>query len=245
MFLRRHVSAVTANSRHTAERTATLYRVPRRDVSVVYNGLAQDGDEESEPGSEAAKVIVAFVGRLVGFKRVDRLLEAAALIDTDQELEVLVVGGGPLEVSSAPSRDAARSREGSASSASATMSPRSCGVLTFSSNRARASLLAWPSSRAVRWDYCQSSSPTGRGARGPATRRAGGGDVSDLAAALKEVGGSPALSPQARRARSVWVRRTFPIEKTADAYESTYRMVVNSAGESTKPVRATVGVSQR
>jgi glycosyltransferase involved in cell wall biosynthesis len=95
-FLRYRVHELVANSAHTADRLSALYGVDRSRVTVIHNGFK--GDRVFEPLERTRDCLtVAFVGRLVPFKRVDLLLRAVAKLPRTADVEVVVVGDGPLK----------------------------------------------------------------------------------------------------------------------------------------------------
>jgi len=224
LFLRRRVQRATANSRHTATRTSTLYGVPDAKLSVVYNGVAMDGPVASGRVGDEGGLVVAFVGRLVDFKRVDRLLQAAARVPAGQSVRCLVIGGGPLEDEL---RSLARrlSLEGRVNF---------LGVRNdVASLLSGVDVLVQPSE----------GEPFGLAiiegcALGllPIAFADGGGalevlppdgrvvdDPEHLARTLQDLVGSAELSEEARRARSEWALETFPIAATAEGFDAVYR----------------------
>jgi glycosyltransferase involved in cell wall biosynthesis len=52
--------------------------------------------------------------------------------------------------------------------------------------------------------------------------------VEELAGLFEQIGGTAALSREARRTRSAWARSQFPIAKTADAYDELYRSALGA-----------------
>jgi glycosyltransferase involved in cell wall biosynthesis len=226
-FLARHCAAIAANSRWTAERLSKTYGIDLARVTVVHNGLdpgvakvptAREGDDQ---------LVVVFVGRLVRFKRVDRIVRAVAQLREGPSPQVRIVGRGPLEHE-------------------LRMLARDLGVegqIRFLGWRAdiadvlsQADVLVLPSQ----------GEPFGlamieASAHGllPIAFSDGGGvlecmppdgcvvrGVDELAATLEKVTKSEALSPAAREARSSWVRQEFPIANTAAGYLKLYRSVV-------------------
>ena len=222
-FLRRSVHAVTANSRWTARRLTDTYGIDRSRIAVVHNGVRSTGrDPHPEPGGGDG-ILVAFVGRLVPRKRVDRLLTAVSAVNRP-DVRVRVIGTGPLE---AHLREYA-ARIGVADRVEflglRTDVPDlldSADVLVLSSQDEPFGLAGI--------EGCE------RGLL-PIVFADGGGalealppdgvivqDVNALAMTLDKLVGSSALSTAARVARVAWVRDAFPIARTAVRYDAVYR----------------------
>jgi glycosyltransferase involved in cell wall biosynthesis len=175
---------------------------------------------------DRSKFVVAFVGRLVRCKRVDRLLEAVARVSEHTEIEVLIVGSGPLKTEL---RDLSRRL-------SLEESVRFLGFRSDVADLLRdADVLVQPSTGEgfglAIIEACMSGLV-------PIVFADGGGalevlppdgrvvsDVEGLAVALLELKSSASLSPQARQARSTWAIERFPITKTASEYAELYRAV--------------------
>jgi glycosyltransferase involved in cell wall biosynthesis len=226
IFLRRHVTAIAANSNHTAKRLAALYRIPLADVDIVWNGV----DFASIPPPTTAReqgsngLLVAYVGRLVNFKRVERLIEACARVPAGPGLEALIVGAGPLDE---PLKRLARERA---------VDDR----VRFLGNRSDLDDVLAPVDVLV---HPSEGEPFGLAiveacARGllPVVFADGGGalevvppdarivaSIDELSTALEGLAASDALSLDARRARSSWARERFPIARAADGYLELYR----------------------
>jgi glycosyltransferase involved in cell wall biosynthesis len=94
-FVRRANLCIAANSAWTATKFSERYGIDRDSVRVIYNGI--DDRSSPPPTSEAVgegALSVAFVGRLAGMKRVDRLLRGLA---ESRRARGVIVGEGPLE----------------------------------------------------------------------------------------------------------------------------------------------------
>jgi glycosyltransferase involved in cell wall biosynthesis len=96
VFLKHVVKSVVANSKHTADRLAALYGLDHERITVIHNGFA-GGTAFELPERPHSGLTVAFVGRLVHFKRVDLLLHAVAGLPRGSGVRVIVVGDGPLK----------------------------------------------------------------------------------------------------------------------------------------------------
>jgi glycosyltransferase involved in cell wall biosynthesis len=171
---------------------------------------------------------VAFVGRLVPWKRVDRIVEAVARAAGRQHVKVLVVGSGPEEqrLRSLVETRGLRDRIG------------------FLGTRddvdeilARTDVLVQPSTAEpfglAIIEAC------GRGVLPIAFADGGGAlevvppdgivvsSVDELASVLSAIPASPRLGLEARRERARWARERFSIANTADAYLDLYRAAID------------------
>jgi glycosyltransferase involved in cell wall biosynthesis len=221
-FLTDRCAAVAANSRWTAGLVTRTYGIDSDRVAVVHNGIAPDPNVSIEPRA-GHEVVVAYVGQLKAFKRVDRIIRAIALAGSS-DVRVLIAGSGPLEGS-------LRALAGELGVEERIRflgwTPDVATVLK------QADLIVLPSE----------GEPFGLAmvegcAEGllPVAFSDGGGalecispdgrvveSVEELAVLFQEARGSDALSLEARRARSAWAREQFPISKTAAAYGELYR----------------------
>jgi glycosyltransferase involved in cell wall biosynthesis len=228
-FLRDRCAAVAANSRWTAGLVTRTYGIDSDRVAVVHNGIAPDPSVSIEPRGEAGhEVVVAYVGQLKAFKRVDRIIRAVALADTP-DVRVLIAGSGPLEGS-------LRALAGELGVADRIRFLGWMGEVTTVLRQA--DLIVLPSE----------GEPFGLAmvegcAEGllPVAFSDGGGalecispdgrvveSVEELAGMFRQIGGTEALSLGARRARSAWARSQFPISKTAAAYGELYRSALGA-----------------
>jgi len=92
-FLRARCVATVANSQWTANRLMESRLAPKR-LSVIHNGI--DPRRARVPESrETGPLTLAYVGRLAGFKRVDRLVRALSLRD-GSSARAIIVGDGPV-----------------------------------------------------------------------------------------------------------------------------------------------------
>lgn len=226
LFATRYRVLVTANSRYTATRAVSECRLDPHRVQIVYNGIVQDPRNHAQERRDAG-LVVAFVGRLVRFKRVERLIEAVARIDRAAEVRAIVVGTGPLE------------KELRALSARLRLNDR----VTFLGARddvpeilLGVDVLVQPST----------AEPFGlaivegcsAGALPIVFDDAGGAlevlppdgvvvrDVDELAAALSRLArGSDALAAEARRARAAFAGERFSISRTRDSFDAVYAQV--------------------
>jgi glycosyltransferase involved in cell wall biosynthesis len=228
-FLRRCVKAIGANSSHTADVLSRIYGIDRETVTVVHNGFAFVGHVAGGNSHGGELVRIAFVGRLVSFKRVDRLIKALSGANQIDKLHLNIIGGGPLEPD-------------------LRLLVRALGLeqrVSFLGYRndvsellAEVDLLVLPSE----------NEPFGLAvleacANGvlPIVFSDGGGvletmppdgivveSVERLASLLDALVGSDELSDDARRRRVNWVREQFPISATASRYLELYREAAGS-----------------
>jgi glycosyltransferase involved in cell wall biosynthesis len=223
-FLSRRADVVAANSDHTAHRLCAVYGLERALVHVVHNGTVVDGQPELPPAARD-DVVVAFVGRLVAFKRVDRAIHALARAKRRGGIRLLVVGDGP---AGGELRALAR----------AVRVEHRVTFLGFRDDvheilRGVDALVQPSDGEPFGLAIVEAC---GHGAL-PIVFSDGGGavevlppdgvvveDVDGLAGVLDDLAGSGALSPPARRARSEWARGRFSIAATAAAYAELYRL---------------------
>jgi glycosyltransferase involved in cell wall biosynthesis len=229
-FLRRVVARLAANSAHTADRLAALYRVPRSSVAVIHNGIDPSWLDlvEGRSGTNGVdRLRIATLGRLVAFKRIDRAIEGLAQADGRDRMQLSIVGRGPLE--------------GELRSLAASLGLDD--LVQFLGDRvnvaetlAASDLLVHPSENepfgmAILEACAQGALPI-------VFSDAGGAlevippdgvvvdGVAELATRLDGLTFSPALAPEARRTRAAWVRERFPISRTAERYAELYETAV-------------------
>ncbi len=224
------MTRLAANSAHTADRLAALYRVPRSGVAVIHNGIDPSWLDLVEGGSGTNgvdRLRIATLGRLVAFKRIDRAIEALAQAHGRDQMELSIVGRGPLE--------------GELRSLAASLGVDD--LVHFLGDRvnvaetlAAADLLVHPSENepfglAILEACAQGALPIVFSDAGGALEvippdGAVVDGVAELAALLDDLALSPALAPDARRTRAAWVREQFPISRTAERYAELYDMAV-------------------
>ncbi|CAN5668970.1 glycosyltransferase family 4 protein [soil metagenome] len=224
----RSLPAIAANSEYSAARLGDLYRIDRRAVSVVYNGVAIDSPAVGAGYSPSPRVLsIAFIGRLVDWKRPGSLIEALRLVADPHRFRVQIVGSGPLETE-LRSRVVAYGLSDIVrfvgESLDVTSVLDSADVLVSTSEGEPFGLVILEATLA--------------GAL-PVVFADGGGalevippdgivvhDVRDLARTLDELIGSPAIDANSRLTRSSWARETFPISRTSRAYLSLYEFAL-------------------
>jgi glycosyltransferase involved in cell wall biosynthesis len=225
-FLKHRCAVLAANSRWTAERLSTTYGIDADRVKVVYNGINLGIAATPQSREESEYLVVAFVGRLVGFKRVDRIIRAVARLHEHPDVQVVIAGSGPLE---AELRSLARELGVEERVRFLGWQDDVATVLTM------ADILVLPSAGepfglAVVEACAQGLLPIAFSDGGgvlenmPPDGRVVQG-IEDLASALANLKGSAALTSAACRARSSWARERFPISKTAARYLELYRSV--------------------
>jgi glycosyltransferase involved in cell wall biosynthesis len=228
-FLVNHCSAVAANSRWTARLVTQTYGIDPDRVTVVHNGIVTGPDLSIElRGDSEGEVVIAYVGQLKAFKRVDRIIRALALTNRP-DVRVLIAGSGPLEGSL---RALAEELGVTGRVLFLGWTPDVLAVLR------QADVIVLPSE----------GEPFGLAmvegcAEGllPVAFSDGGGalecispdgrvvdSVEELAELFQGIEGSEALSPEARRARAAWAREQFPISRTATAYGDLYQSALKT-----------------
>lgn len=86
----RNVPFVTVSEDTRAEMKAI--GMSKRPVSIVYNGV----DDDLTPGAKATAPTVLYFGRLMAYKRVDRLIEAFGKVKASvPEAHLIIAGAGP------------------------------------------------------------------------------------------------------------------------------------------------------
>ncbi|MEK6327872.1 MAG: glycosyltransferase family 4 protein [Actinomycetota bacterium] len=224
-FLHRACAEIAANSNWTAHRMAALYGIDEERISVVHNGI-----DASRGGSAPARdpdggIVVAFVGRLAGFKRVDRLLRALSQVQESERIRALIVGEGPLEgdltaLSSSLGCDSMVDFLGYRSDVEAILSASDVLVQPSQGEPFGLAIVeacrqgALPIVFADGGGALEVLPPDGRVVA----------DESELAGVLDELVNDPTVrSDAARRARAQWAVERFPIDRTAAAYLTLYR----------------------
>jgi glycosyltransferase involved in cell wall biosynthesis len=222
-FLAHHCAAVAANSRWTAELLCEFYGIPLNKITVIHNGIDTARAALPAPRELDDVLVVVFVGRLVKFKRVDRIIRAVAL-HPHHDVHVMIAGAGPLEGELRTlARDLGVGSQvrflGWQSDIAGVLSQADVMVLPsegepFGLAMIEASLqglltIAFADGGGV----LETVGPDGRIVQ----------SIDELADVLKDIDRSKALSLAARRARSSWTQLEFPISKTAARYVELYR----------------------
>ncbi len=102
-FIKHHVNYMTFNSQFTKDLTEQYFSLQQIPSKVIYNGINQDVPSVPEKKQLLelredldSFFVVGTTSRFVGFKRVDRLIEAFALVRNRDDCRLLLVGDGPL-----------------------------------------------------------------------------------------------------------------------------------------------------
>jgi glycosyltransferase involved in cell wall biosynthesis len=228
-FLKRRCDTIVANSAWTARQLYEIYGVRGEAVTVVYNGI-DPATPMGRPRDPDGVVLVAFVGRLVPFKRVDRIIHAVAH-SPRRGLRAMIIGGGPLELEL---RGLAQQLGvgdrvrflGWRSDVATLLATADVLVLPSIGEPFGLALLEGcaqgllPIAFTDGGGVLECVAPAGRVVR----------NVLELAETLKDLMGSELLSLAARQARSSWVRNEFPITKTAERYAGVYTDVIDGQG---------------
>lgn len=226
-FLDADGRVVAAVSEHTAARLRSIHRLRRSPVHVVHNGVAAARATEQAPVRVQGELVVAFVGRLAAFKRVDRLIEAFARAQRRDSMRLLIAGPGPLE---RELRELAHAR-GVAERVDFLGYRADIGRLLASVD-----VLVQPSEDEP---FGLAIAEACRHGVLPIAFADGGGalevlppdgivvaNVDDLARVLDGLVGSAKTGDDARRARSLWLGETFTIARTARGYDALYRLAL-------------------
>lgn len=220
----RSVQTVVANSQHSAQRLAGLYGIDREAISVVYNGVVTDRNEEAKTlRPQEGPLRVALIGRLVDSKRPDLLIDALRLVEDPARFRVEIVGDGPLGPALRERTIAYGLTEvvrfvGWSSDVASIL--RSADVLVHPSEEEGFGMVIVEAALAGALPVVFADGGGVLEVIPPDARVVS--DVGELAAHLDELIDSEALSSEARTKRVSWVRRRFPISQTARAYQSLY-----------------------
>jgi glycosyltransferase involved in cell wall biosynthesis len=229
-FLAERCTVIAANSGWTARRLSDTYGIEPDRVTVVPNGIepVPAPPRHRHEGNDRP-LVVAFVGGLKRFKRVDRIIRALARVRDRESVRVLIAGGGTLEDEL---RALARELGVESQVSFLGWQPDVVPVL------AEADVVVLPSEGEPFGLAMLEGSAQGLL---PIAFADGGGalecitpdgrvvqDVDELAAIFSELKRSDALSSAAREARSSWANERFPIAKTALRYLELYRSAITS-----------------
>lgn len=222
-FLRRYVPIVVANSVHTSRRLTHIYALSPNRVRVIHNGIRPPNPQNIRREEPESPIRLAYIGRFVQFKRIDRLLQAVAALRSPSAVRILLIGDGPL----------GSDLRALAAELGLTDIVHFLGLRQdLDTLLPNIDVLVQPSE----------NEPFGltileaysRGAL-PIVFADGGGaletlppdglvatDPADLARILERLPGSPALTHRARQQRAAFARDRFSIERTAEAYGNLY-----------------------
>jgi glycosyltransferase involved in cell wall biosynthesis len=225
-FLINRCAAVVANSNWTRERMREVYGIRSDAVTVLHNGIDVDAAPGPVERRRNGRLEVAFVGRLVRFKRVDRIIRALAMLLPRRDVHVIVAGGGPVEDelrTLAEQLGVASQVEflGWQSEVGAVLSEADVLVLPsenepFGLVMLEASVLGLLTvAFADGGGALEIVAPDGRVVH----------SIRELADFLGGLEGSEALSMPARQERSSWTRREFSISETAKRYVDIYKTI--------------------
>lgn len=228
-MIRRTGARVAANSVWTAQRGRRFHGLAPASVAVVHNGVAADpAAPEASPRATSDGLRVAFVGRLVHFKRVDRLIRAISLIESARRPRVEIIGAGPLgeELSSLARRLGVTGavhflgRRDDVPSILAGMD-----VLVLPSQGEPFGLAAIEACNAGALPIVFADAGGAREALPPDGIVVG--DEAALAVELERLAADPEPLGESRRAaRRRWVHESFSITKTAASYLGLYREAI-------------------
>jgi glycosyltransferase involved in cell wall biosynthesis len=230
LFLLRRVAGLAAISEHTADRLVALFGLDRSAIAVIYNGIDPSWLDAGVDNRNDADVLrIAAVGRLVAVKRIDRTLSALAKARSRDQMQLVVVGAGPMEeelrllAASLGINDLVRFL-GDRVSVAHTLAASDVLVHASMSEAFGLAVLEACAQGALPIVF----SDAGGALEAIPPDGAVVDDVAELATLLDDLTLSPALAPEARRTRAVWVRDRFPISRTAERYAELYE---TAAGE--------------
>ena len=225
LYLRSRVRQIAAYSSPAASRMADLYKLDRSRITVVENGVVLTDDILAATRSPMRDdhLVVAFVGRFADSKRIDRLLDALARARSRHRIDVLLVGGGPLE-------DELRARAmrlelqtqvrflGYRDDVGALLRGTDVFVQPGQGEQFGLAALEACAQGAVPILFDDGlGGPTSVPPDGAVVR-----SVGELADTLDAMVGAHVLSDEARQRRAAWVREKFSISKTYQQYFDLY-----------------------
>jgi glycosyltransferase involved in cell wall biosynthesis len=209
-----------------------LYGLPHDAVVIVHNGIEaadpwpRNGRAGGHPGESDLRI--AFVGRLVPFKRVDRLLLAMSRTVRRDRLRLLLAGTGPLErelrvlavslglESHVEFLGQRRDVRKILSTVDVLVQPSEAEPFGIAILEACAEGVL-PVVFADAGGALEALPPDGVVVK----------DEDELASALDSLIDAPALSAESRRRRAAWVREQFSIAATASSFQRLYESVLS------------------
>ena len=94
IFLKKYVNTITANSEFSKTIASEKYNLENSKIKVVYNGVAIP--KQLSEKSKNNKFRIGFIGRIVEVKRLDRLIELAENLQSNNNFIIEIIGDGPL-----------------------------------------------------------------------------------------------------------------------------------------------------
>jgi len=91
--LTRGVDHHLATNDFNKAKLSRVHRIPQEEISVVENGVSEDGLVSSSPKKDPDRVL--YVGRLAPHKQIDLLIGAIRSLQKNMDLQLRVVGSGP------------------------------------------------------------------------------------------------------------------------------------------------------
>jgi glycosyltransferase involved in cell wall biosynthesis len=208
------------------------YSIDPGRVTVVPNGIEPiTAPALHRRAGNDRVLVVAFVGHLKRFKRVDRIIRALARAQDHESVRILIAGGGQLEDElKALARKLGVEEQvdflGWQADVVPVLAEADVVVLPSEGEPFGLAMLEGSAQGLLPVAFSDGGGalecmpPDGRVVR----------DVDELAALFSELKQSDALSPAAREARSSWANEHFPIAKTAVRYLDLYRSSRPSPG---------------
>jgi glycosyltransferase involved in cell wall biosynthesis len=228
LFLNRSCAAIAANSAWTAARLTERCRIRAERIEVICNGIAFDEAVRPRPTEPQGRLVLAFVGRLAGVKRVDRLLKAVALMREEARPQVLIVGEGPngAELRALAARERLQTVEFLGTRSDVPEILARADVLVLPSQAEAFGLVVLEACDAGALPIVFADGGGAREALPPSGLIVS--DARELAAALSELEpGRGRLDEGAQVERRAWAREHFAVERTARAYLRCYERVLS------------------
>jgi glycosyltransferase involved in cell wall biosynthesis len=230
-FLGHLCAAIAANSKWTAARLAERCHVCAERIEVIHNGIAFDQGAPTQPTEPGDRLTVAFVGRLAGMKRVDRLLKAIALMPEEARPRVLVVGEGPEggQLRALKARERLQTVEFLGTRSDVPEILTRSHVLVLPSHAEPFGLVVVEACDAGALPIVFTDGGGAKEALPPSGLMVS--DARELATVLSGLEPTSGLLDQAARAkRRTWAREHFAIERTAQAYLRLYERALAGDG---------------
>lgn len=104
-FLNNTCDSITFNSAFSKQTAISRYGLSQKPLAVVYNGIRLDEREFSAEADEDIRnyceqqFTIGCIGRLADVKRIDRLINVAALLKGTTDFRIIMIGDGVLEQS--------------------------------------------------------------------------------------------------------------------------------------------------
>ncbi|MBL4623907.1 MAG: glycosyltransferase family 4 protein [Flavobacteriales bacterium] len=93
-FINKYVKCITYNSSFTKKEAHKILHILPRSEEIVYNAIALSTNTNTQNCLDT--FTIGAYGRLVSFKRFDRLIQAVSLMKNKENCKLIIAGDGPL-----------------------------------------------------------------------------------------------------------------------------------------------------